>query len=77
MKLDSLALYWNTNDDFGKLPTNEDWVVTALTFLLFFLNKPDTPRWQKLIGVDSRKAERKKKKINVCILKHLIITDYM
>lgn len=29
MKLDSLALYWNTNDDFGKLPTNEDWVNQA------------------------------------------------
>ena len=35
MKLDSLALYWNTIDDIGKLPTKEDWVVTALTFLLF------------------------------------------
>lgn len=60
MKLDSLALYWNTNDDFGKLPTNEDWVVTALTFYCF-LNKRETHRWQKLFGVGSRKAVENKK----------------
>ncbi|XP_022794312.1 vacuolar protein sorting-associated protein 13A-like [Stylophora pistillata] len=29
VKLDSLALYWNTKDDIGKLPTQEDWVNQA------------------------------------------------
>ncbi|KAL9987727.1 hypothetical protein ACROYT_G002078, partial [Oculina patagonica] len=29
VKLDSLALYWNTKDDIGKLPSQEDWVNQA------------------------------------------------
>ena len=34
VKLDSLALYWNTKDDIGKLPSQEDWVVITLVLLL-------------------------------------------
>jgi len=36
VKLDSLALYWNTKDDIGKLPTQEDWVVIVLLFLPYY-----------------------------------------
>lgn len=34
VKLDSLALYWNTKDDIGKLPSQEDWVVITLVLFL-------------------------------------------
>lgn len=30
VKLDSLALYWNSNDDIGKLPSQEEWQVNPL-----------------------------------------------
>ena len=30
VKLDSLALYWNSNDDIGKLPSQEKWKVITL-----------------------------------------------
>ena len=30
VKLDSLALYWNSNDDIGKLPSQEEWQVITL-----------------------------------------------
>ena len=35
VELHSLALYWNTKDDIGKLPSQEDWVV--ITLVLFFI----------------------------------------
>jgi len=36
VKLDSLALYWNTKDNIGKLPTQEDWVVIVLLLLPYY-----------------------------------------